>query len=74
MKIRKVVSAGFSASGDSMGTLVDEGIMDKRYEEGLPFTYDRHSIHWTLHKDANVIINNGVDPLIYPGDTVVWEK
>jgi|TARA_R110000824_G_scaffold20737_2_gene77780 hypothetical protein len=74
MKIRKVISAGFSASGDSMGTLVDEGIMDKTYEQGLPLTYDRHSIHWTLHENANVIINNGVDPLIYPGDTVVWEK
>ena len=74
MKIRKVISAGFSASGDSMGTLVDEGIMDKRYEESLPCMPDTHSIHWTLHKDANVIINNGVDPLIYPGVTVVWEK
>lgn len=73
MKIRKVISAGFSASGDSMGTLVKEGIMSKRYENSISGWYSPN-IHWTLHKDANVIINNGVDPLIYPGDTVVWEK
>ena len=72
MKIRKVISAGFSASGDSMGTLVKEGIMDKCYETGV--YPDSVNIRWTLHKNANVIIDNGVDPLIHPGETVIWEK
>ncbi len=71
MKTRKVGAAGWLASGDSMGTLVDEGIMTKEYRLNT-FTKTA-DIHWTLHEDADVIIDNGIET-IKPGETVVWEK
>ena len=71
MKTRKVGAAGWLASGDSMGTLVDEGIMTKEYRLN---TFTKTSdIHWNLHEDADVIIDNGIET-IKPGETVVWEK
>lgn len=71
LPIRKVGAAGWLASGDSMGTLVDEGIMTKEYD----YTYrNTKDIVWTLHEDAGVIIDNGVDAPIHPGQSVKWEK
>ena len=71
LPVRKVFAAGWSAAGDSMGTLVDEGIMTKEYD----YTYrNTRDIVWTLHTDAGVIIDNGVDAPIHPGSSVTWEK
>ena len=70
MKVRKVSAAGWVENGDSMGTLVKEGIMTKDYVQQWSGEYD---IHWTLHEDANVIIDNGMET-INPGQTVIWEK
>ena len=71
LPIRKVGAAGWLASGDSMGTLVDEGIMTKEYD----YTYrNTKDIVWTFHADAGVIIDNGVDAPIHPGQSVKWEK
>ena len=70
MKTRKVGAAGWLASGDSMGTLVNEGIMTKDYVQNWTGEYD---IYWTLHENANVIIDNGMET-IRPGETVMWEK
>ena len=72
MKTRKVSAAGWLASGDSMGTLVDEGIMIKEYKLNT-FTKTM-DICWTLDKDADIIIDNGVDKPIHPGQTTIWEK
>jgi hypothetical protein len=71
LPIRKVGAAGWLASGDSMGTLVNEGIMTKEYDYTYRNTVD---IVWTLHEDAGVIIDNGVDAPIHPGQSVKWEK
>ena len=71
MKTRKVGAAGWLVSGDSMATLVDEGIMTKRYSlNTFTKTLD---IHWTLHENAGVIIDNGIETL-KPGETIIWEK
>ncbi len=72
LPVRKVVAAGWYCDGDSMGTLVDEGIMTKH--TGRVHHYHTEDIVWTLHHDAGVIIDNGVDDLIYPGQSVRWEK
>ena len=71
MKTRKVIAASWSRNGDSMGTLVDEGIMTKEYRFNT-FTKTA-DIHWTLHENAGVVIDNG-NQILKPGDTVVWEK
>ena len=71
MKTRKVGAAGWLASGDSMGTLVDEGIMTKEYRLNT-FTKTA-DIPWTLHEDADVIVDNGIETL-KPGETIIWEK
>ena len=69
MKTIKVIAAGYSTEGKSMGDLVNEGIMKKSYETG----YMGPDIIWHLKKDAGVIVDNGYD-VMYPGDTVKWEK
>ena len=71
LPVRKVFAAGWCRDGDSMGTLVDEGIMTKEYRLNT-FTKTA-DIQWTLHEDADVIIDNGIET-IKPGETVVWEK
>jgi len=73
LPIRKVGAAGWLASGDSMGTLVNEGIMTKEYKY-TPSARYKADIVWTLHEDAGVIIENGVDAPIHPGQSVKWEK
>ncbi len=70
LPVRKVFAASWSAAGDSMGTLVDEGIMTKEYD----YTYrNTRDIVWTLHTDADVIVDNGHER-IHPGQSVRWEK
>lgn len=72
LPVRKVFAAGWCRDGDSMGTLVDEGIMTKH--RGRVHHYHTEDIVWTLHHDAGVIIDNGVDAPIHPGQSVRWEK
>jgi len=69
LPVRKVVAAGWYCDGDSMGTLVDEGIMTKEYD----YTCNARDIVWTLHENAGVIIDNGHER-IHPGQSVRWEK
>ena len=73
MKIRKVAAAGWFRYGPSMGTLVEEGYMTKDYrnERHDP---DARTVIWTLNADAPFAVDNGVDPLIKPGQTAEWEK
>ncbi len=71
MKTVHVMAAGWSSHSPSMGTLVDEGIMTKTYQRG--YSHEAMDIVWHLKEDAGVIVDNGND-VMYPGDTVVWEK
>ena len=77
MKTIKVIAAGWSSEGKSMGDLVDEGIMEKSYETSSTFgsslVTPGSAIIWHLKEDAGVIVDNGFD-VMHPGDTVKWEK
>ena len=65
MKTIKVIAAGYSPAGLAMGDLVDESILEKKYNWMRDLT-------WTnISKD--VIVDNGHD-VIHPGESVTWEK
>ena len=65
MKTVKVIAAGYSSAGLSMGDLVDEGILRKKYNWMRDLT-------WT-NISENVIVDNGYE-VIHPGESVTWEK
>ena len=71
METRKVASAGRLFCGSpSMGTLVDEGILKKKYEGN----YDGMGVDivWT-NISKNVIVENDYETIM-PGESVTWEK
>ena len=70
MKIRRVASASWSAAGDSMGTLFDEGILTKEYVRNYP--YEHRDIVWTNVSEDVVVVNN--HEIICPGHSVTWSK
>ena len=65
MKTVKVIAAGWSSEGKSMGDLVDEGIMEKSYETSSTFgsslVTPGSAIIWHLKENAGVIVDNGFD-------------
>ena len=65
MKTITVIAAGYSSAGLSMGDLVDEGILKKKYNWMRDLT-------WT-NISENVIVDNGYE-VIHPGESVTWEK
>ena len=69
MKIRKVHGCGWSRDGDSMGTLVDEGILVKSTD--YDSLYGSKIIYWT-NVSKDVIINYGTT-FIPPEGQVIWE-
>tara|TARA_R100001594_G_scaffold141420_1_gene187409 strand:+ start:3258 stop:3650 length:393 start_codon:yes stop_codon:yes gene_type:complete len=69
MRVRKVMSAGWSRDAESMGTLVDEGILHKEYEASWA---DTKNIIWS-NISADVIVENDYETIL-PGQHVVWEK
>jgi hypothetical protein len=73
MKTVKVIAAGFSAAGMDMGDLVDKGILTKKYHCTYYGNTDMGAdIVWTnVSKDT--IVDNGLE-VIYPGESVTWEK
>jgi hypothetical protein len=72
MNVRKVTAAGYHRDHDSMGTLVDEGHMEKSYYHPCRSDPDSRTIVWTLSLDAPFCVDNGMDPIIQPGQSVEW--
>ena len=68
--IREVAASSYSRGRYAMGDLVDDGYMTKRYIQNTEYM----TIEWTLNPDAPFSVNNGMDPIIEPGDSVLWEK
>jgi|TARA_R110002110_G_scaffold27401_2_gene99688 hypothetical protein len=68
MSVRRVQECGWAEEGDSMGTLVDEGILARSYDYE-PEVGKR--IYWTnISTDVIVIAGKTV---ILQGETIVWE-
>jgi len=70
MKTIKVIAAGYSSGGLAMGDLVDGYTLKKSYSFNA--VADGYDITWT-NISEDVIVDNGYD-VMYPGESVTWEK
>jgi len=70
MKTVKVIAAGWSSEGMAMGDLIDGRTLEKTVSWN--YHADGCDVIWTnISKD--VIVDNGLE-VIYPGESVTWEK